>query len=246
MFNIYSTRKTYIGLATAIAVIEGNIPLETPVYKLVHDVPKDELGELTIRDLATKTGAKFFGDHRIEREELAGKVIETITGKNIAQLLTDSVLKPLQLNRTEWITSPKESLVCDFQADGNYASVRIESNEGHERNLYTSSLDLALWGYLHLKGGLINGKQILPKEIFDLYADLQSSEDASKRLFGWYYQENWYYATGAAGCHCVVFPEYNAVGVRMLNRYTDNYQEDQLTLNNTLLSCLKHSSVASS
>ncbi|WP_019637753.1 serine hydrolase domain-containing protein [Paenibacillus fonticola] len=246
MFNIYSTRKTYIGLATAIAVVESNIPLETPVYKLVHDIPKDDLGEITIRDLATKTGAKYFGANRIEREELAGKVIETITGMNIAQLISERVLKPLQLNHTEWVTSPKESLVCDFQADGNYASVRIESNEGHERNLYTSSLDLAHWGYLHLKDGLMHGKQILPEAVFDLYADLQLKEDASKRLFGWYYQEDWYYATGAAGCHCVVLPKYNAVGVRMFNRYTNNYKEDQMAFNHTLLECLKNSPAASS
>ncbi|RXZ83780.1 class A beta-lactamase-related serine hydrolase [Paenibacillaceae bacterium] len=246
MFNIYSTRKTYIGLATAIAVSEGNIPLETPIYKLVNDIPKDELGEISIRDLATKTGAKYFGTHRIEREELTGKIIETITGMNIAQLITKRVLEPLQLNRTEWVAAPKESLVCDFQADGHYASVRIESNEGHERNLYTSSLDLALWGYLHLKSGLINGRQVLPEEVFHLFTYLQSSEDDNKRLLGWYCQEDWYYATGAAGCHCVVLPEYNAVGVRMLNRYTNNYKEDQLAFNNTLLKCLKHSSIASS
>ncbi|MCM3746088.1 beta-lactamase family protein [Paenibacillus pasadenensis] len=244
MFNLYSTRKTYIGLATAIAVTEGRIPLETPVHQVVRDIPRSELGEVTIRDLATKSGAKYFGKDRMEREELAGKVIRAITGKTIAQLLTERLFTPLELNLTEWASSPKKELVCDFQADGHYSSVRIESDEGHDRNLYTSALDLALWGYLHLKKGLIRGERILPDEVFALYAALQSSEDAGKRLFGWYFQEDWYYATGAAGCHCVVYPEYNAVGVRMLNRYTDNYAADQLTFNRTLLDCLKRSSAA--
>mgnify|MGYP000097273595 CR=1 FL=1 len=239
MFNIYSARKTYVGLATALAIVEGQIPLETPVHKLIGDMSKDELGGTTIRDLVTKASEKYFGADRMEREELAGKVIETVTGMNIAELLASRVFGPLQLHHTEWVTSPSENLVCDFQADGHYASVRIESNEGHERNLYTRSLDLALWGYLHLKSGLVNGRRIIPQEVFDLYADVQSSEDSNKRLFGWYHQEQWFYATGAAGCHCVVLPAYNAVGVRMLNRYTDKYKEDQIAFNTTLLQCLQ-------
>ncbi|MBD3919205.1 serine hydrolase [Paenibacillus sp. PR3] len=239
MFNLYSTRKTYVGLATAIAAVEANVPLETPVYPYVNDIPREQLGEITLRDLATKTGAKYFGDRRIEREELAGKIIETITGLTIAELIADRVLNPVQLNRTEWVTSPKENLVCDYQADGKYASVRIESNEGHERNLYTNSLDLGLWGNLHLNKGVINGQRLLPEAVFKLYDQLQSEEGSSKRLFGWYHEEHWYYATGAAGCHCIVLPEYHAVGVRMLNRYTDNYIEDQLLFNQTLLNCLE-------
>lgn len=239
MFNLYSTRKTYVGLATAIAAAEANVPLETPVYQFVQDLSREHLGEITLRDLATKTGAKYFGERRIEREELAGKVIETITGLNIAQLIADRVLNPMQLNRTEWATSPKENLVCDYQADGKYASVRMESNEGHERNLYTNTLDLGLWGYLHLNKGIINGQRLLPAAVFERYDQLQLEEGSSKRLFGWYHEEHWYYATGAAGCHCIVLPKYNAVGVRMLNRYTDNYKEDQLMFNQTLLNCLE-------
>jgi CubicO group peptidase (beta-lactamase class C family) len=244
MFNLYSTRKTYVGLATAIAAYEKEIPLETPLWKLVDDISKDELGDITIRDIATKTGAKFFGPHKMEREELAGKAIENSTGMNIARLLTDRVFIPLQLNKTEWVTSPKDNLVCDFQADGHYASVRIESDEGHERNLYANSLDLATWGYLHLTNGLVHGKQVVPKEVFDLTEYLKRSGDVNKRLFGWHIQKDYYYATGAAGCHCVVFPEYNAVGVRMLNRYTDQYEEDQRAFNSTLLECLKKTAVS--
>lgn len=243
LFNIYSTRKTYVGLATAIAVIEGNVHIDTPVCELINEIPKEQLGNITIRHLATKTGAKHFGSKKIEREELASKIIERITGYNIAQLITEKVLNPLNLSETEWVTAPKENLVCDYQAGDGYASVRIESNEGHERNLYTSARDLAYWGYLHLKKGYMNGTQILPKEVFDLAETLKTPEDSEKRILGWYYQKDWYYATGATGCHCVVFPEYNAVAARMLNRYTDNYKEDQFTFNNTLLNCLKNTPV---
>ncbi|CAG9622699.1 serine hydrolase domain-containing protein [Sutcliffiella rhizosphaerae] len=242
LFNIYSTRKTYVCLALATAIIDGGISIDTPIHKIVDDIPRDMLGETTIQDLLTATGPKYFGSEKVEREGLQGKVIEAITGNNIAQLLTEKVLKPLKFTQTEWITSPKENLVCDYTSSNGYASVRIESNEGHERNLYTNTRDLAYWGYLHLNKGYINEVQILPREIFDLTETLRK-ENTEKRILGWYHKKDWYYATGAAGCHCVVFPEFNAVGVRMFNRYTKNYKEDQIAFNSTLLNCLKEESL---
>lgn len=238
LFNIYSTRKTYIGLATAIAIIDAGIEIDTLVSDLLEDFPKEYLGEISLRDLSTKTGAKYFGPQQIEREELAAKVIEKITGSTINQLITEKVLHPMQMTGTEWVTKPKENLVCDFQAADGYASVRIESDEGHERNLYCSAIDLAVWCQLHLNKGYFDGKQILKNKIFELIENVKNGE-TDKRIFGWYFQDDWYYATGATGCHCVVLPKYNAVGVRMLNRYTDDYKNDQITFNNLLLDCIK-------
>jgi CubicO group peptidase (beta-lactamase class C family) len=97
--------------------------------------------------LATNSNLKFFGSNKIEREEVACKLIKQITGRTIAELLQERIFEPLELAHTEWATVPKENLVCDFQAADGYASVRIESNEGHERNIYSSTRDLAYWGY---------------------------------------------------------------------------------------------------
>ncbi|MBM7583503.1 CubicO group peptidase (beta-lactamase class C family) [Bacillus pakistanensis] len=238
LFNIYSTRKTYICTALAIAIVENKVPIDTAVHEMIDNIPEDVLGEITIRDLCMATGAKFFGASRMEREELQGKIIQKITGSSITQLISEKILKPLKWVNTEWVTTPKENLVCDFQAADGYASVRIESNDGHERNLYTSSRDLAFWGNFHLKKGKINGVQIIPREVFDLMEGMRL-QDPKRRILGWYHQDDWYYATGAAGCHCVVFPKHNAVGVRMLNHYTDHYQEDQLAFNSLLLDSLK-------
>ncbi|GLX68005.1 serine hydrolase domain-containing protein [Paenibacillus glycanilyticus] len=238
LFNIYSTRKTYVGLATAIAIVEAGIDIDTLVSDLLEDFPKEYLADVTLRDLATKSGPKYFGPLQIEREELAAKVIERITGFTINQLITEKVLHPLQLANTEWVSKPKENLVCDYQASDGYASVRIESDEGHERNLYCSAKDLAVWGQLHLNKGFLNEKQILNSSIFELMENVKNDK-TEKRIFGWYYQEDWYYATGATGCHCVILPEYNTVGVRMLNKYTDDYKDDQLTFNKLLLDCIK-------
>lgn len=239
MFNLYSTRKTYVGLATAIAIVESKLSVDTKVSDIVTDMPERDLKGTTIRDLATKSSDKYFGANRIEREEVACKVIKEITGNNIAQLISERVFKPLGLSNTEWVSVPKEKLVCDFQAADGYASIRIESNEGHERNLYASARDLAIWGELFLNKGGIHNKQLVPLEVFRLMEQLRVETKDKKRIFGWYFKEDWLYATGAAGCHCVVVPELNAVGVRMLNKYTENYLEDQIFFNEMFYECLK-------
>lgn len=239
MFNLYSTRKTYVGLATAIAVVEAKLSIDTMVSDIVSDLSKSDLQDITIRDLATKSNAKFFGVERIEREEVACKLIKQLTGKNIAELIQERIFNPLELTHSEWVSVPKVNLVCDFQAADGYASIRVESNEGHERNLYSSTRDLAYWGCLFLNEGKINGKQLVPSQVFELIKQLRNDTEDRKRIFGWYFKKNWYYATGAAGCHCVVVPELNAVAVRMLNKYTENYLEDQTQFNETLYESLK-------
>ncbi|MGO4530385.1 serine hydrolase domain-containing protein [Paenibacillus sp. 2TAF8] len=238
MFNLYSLRKTYVGLATAIAVIESKLSIDTKVSDIITDMPASELKGITIRDLATKSGAKYFGVDRMEREEVACKWIKEVTGCTIAQLITERVFRPLELCNTEWAAIPHEKLVCDFQAADGYASIRIESSEGYERNLYSSAKDLACWGNLHLHQGLVDHKQVIPLEVFQLVEQLRNDTADRDRIFGWYYKKNWYYATGAAGCHCVIMPEQKAVAVRMLNKYTDNYIEDQILFNETFYDCL--------
>lgn len=238
MFNLYSLRKTYVGLATAIAVVESKLSVDCNVSNILTKTEYD-LGNITIRDLAIKTGPKYFGSNSIEREKVACDLVKELTGCNIADLITKRIFKPMQLTDTEWISVPKEKLVCDFQASGGYASIRIESNEGHERNLYSSARDLAYWGNVHLNKGLFNTSQLIPEEVFTLSEQLRTDTKDKNRIFGWYYQDKYYYSSGAAGCHCIIVPEFNAVGVRMLNRYTENYTEDQKSFNEIFYSCLQ-------
>jgi len=237
LFNIYSTRKTYVCLAMALAALEKNVPFTTYVREIIKELDGNDLGDTTLSDLATVTGPKYFGQQRIEREGVQGLVVRALTGKVISEYLYEKVLNPLAMKGTEWASIPHPSLVCDYTSSDNFALVRIESTEGHERNLYSSTRDLATWGYLHLKKGNIRGNQIIPNHLFELI-DALKAQHPSKRILGWYHQKDWYYATGAAGCHCIVLPEYNAVGIRMLNKYTNDYREDQLTFNSLLLQCL--------
>lgn len=238
-FNVYSIRKSHIALALAYAVIDAGLDLDAPVHPFIENIPMDELEKVTVRHVLTKTSPKFFGPARVEGEGLAAAIVKKVTGKSIARLLTENVLEPLQLNNTEWAAVPKESMVCDFTAGDGYASVRIESDEGHERNLYMSAMDLASWGYLYLNNGVVKGHRIIPQAVFDLAAKLRAAPGyADKRVMGWYYGEDEsFQAYGATGCHIAVIPKYRCVAIRMYNRYAREHTE-------TLLTCLQRGTPA--
>ncbi|TMV51505.1 beta-lactamase family protein [Paenibacillus mesophilus] len=233
-FNIYSIRKSHIALALAYAVIDAGLDLDAPVHPFIDGIPMDELEKVTVRDVLTKTKPKFFGPGKVEGEGLAAAIVRKVTGKTIAQLLTENVLEQLHMNQTEWAAVPKESFVCDFTAGDGYASVRIESDEGHERNLYMSAKDLASWGYLYLNNGVVGGRRIIPQDVFDLADKLRAAPGyADKRVMGWYYgNDGAFQAFGATGCHIAVLPKHNCVAVRMYNRYAREHTE-------TLLKCLQ-------
>lgn len=238
-FNVYSIRKTHIALALAFAVIEAGLDLHTPIHPYIDDFSVDEIKTITVGDVLTKTKPKFFGSEKVEGEGLAARIVKSITEKTISQLISEKILEPLQLNNTEWVAVPKESLVCDFSAGDGYASVRLESNEGHERNLYMSAMDLAYWGYLYLNNGVVNGQQIIPEAVLSLSEKLKTTPgNAAKRIMGWYYIDDFFEAYGATGCHVVVIPKHNTVAVRMYNRYATEHTE-------TLLNCLQQISSTS-
>ncbi|WP_282936055.1 serine hydrolase domain-containing protein [Paenibacillus sp. RC67] len=232
-FNVYSIRKTHIALALAFAIMDAGLDLNTPINPYIEDIPHDEIKEITLSNVLTKTKPKFFGAEKVEGEGLAARIIKGITGQTISQVITGKVLEPMQLKNTQWIAIPKEGLVCDFTAGDGHASVRLGSNEGHDRNLYMSTKDLAYWGYLFLNNGNVNGQQIIPNSIFQLSQALRTAPgNATKRIMGWYYNEDLFEAYGATGCHVVVIPKYNTVAVRMYNQYATEHTE-------TLLKCLQ-------
>jgi len=254
MFNVYSIRKSYVGLALAIAIRESDcLNFDTRIRDIVSGIPPETLGELTVRHLATKRGPKFVGEQRVEREELINKVALAVTGRTISQLLRKKVFEPFELLNTEWATAPKEAMVCDFTARDGYASVRIESDEGHERNLYATARDLAYWGYLHLRKGRIQDKQAVPWELFELAPALAASSGTGKPILGWTFDNGYYHVTGYTGCHIVVLPEHNAVGVRMLNDWNlpgpyhkDTYTREIYSFHEALIASLEQAKLSQS
>lgn len=276
-FNVYSTRVTYVGLATAIAVSEGHLALEDKISEYLGELDKEILGETTIRHLLTRcSGLEIKNEniHRVfdlgtniegKRPDLLAKILHQATGKTVNEILTDRVFKPLNWRYTEWITEGKKNLVCDIHSPESYPTLRIGSNIGDERNLYVSARELALWGNLHLKKGLCDGRQILSEEIFDLATSIQSPKTLPNQLpkfgFLWWIKDSEvsceynelgselpdgsYQILGASGCSCTVIPKYNAVAVRMYNSlYTYgnkgfDHIKDIQSFGNLVVSCLK-------
>lgn len=55
-FNVYSVRKTYVGLATAIALLDGSLrSLDDDIGAYLGEIPTDVIQGTTIRHLITRT-----------------------------------------------------------------------------------------------------------------------------------------------------------------------------------------------
>ncbi|MGM0842841.1 MAG: serine hydrolase domain-containing protein [Bacillota bacterium] len=248
-FNVYSTRVTYVGLAAALAVYEGYLNLDDKLSDYFKQLDKRILGETTVRHLVTRcTGLKIKNDtvERVfdsgtyiegKRPDLLAEIVKKSTGMTVNEILSERVFNPLGWKSTEWAVEGKSTLVCDIHSPGSHPSIRIGSSKGDERNLFVNSRELALWGCLHLNKGLMDGKRILPKGVFDLATTIQSPKVVEQSLpkfgFFWWLKDNqgsWeynelgvelpegsYQILGASGCSCLVIPRYNAVAVRMYN-----------------------------
>jgi len=248
-FNVYSTRVTYVGLAAAITISDGAVQsLDDPISKYLSNYDNNVLGNTTIRHLVTRTtGLQFQSNGSVVRKfeegtsfegkkpEILAAIIKNATGRTVAEIIHERVLKPSGLTQTEWRTAGKETLVCDINDPKSFPTLRLESNEGCDRNLYITARELALWGNLHLNKGAIKGKQILSKEIFENVASIMTPDILPAHLprlgYFWWIQdknvtnseigpdlsEGTYQILGASGCSCTVIPNHQAVVVRMTN-----------------------------
>lgn len=247
-FNVYSTRVTYVGLAAAIALNDGHITsLDDPISDYLDDFDKHILGDTTIRHLVTRTtGLQFNRNTAVRRfvpgtafegkkPEVLAAIVKNATGQTVSEIIAERVFKPMNLTQTEWRTEGKETLVCDINDPDSFPTLRLESNEGSDRNLYVSARELAYWGNLHLNKGMHGGKRILPREVFDMVASVQTPDTLPSHLpqlgFFWWIQhsnvenseigphlpEQTFQILGASGCSCTVIPKHHAVIVRMTN-----------------------------
>ncbi|REB10974.1 class C beta-lactamase-related serine hydrolase [Sporosarcina sp. BI001-red] len=248
-FNVYSVRVTYVGLAVAIAIHEGVLSLDDKVSDHFNEYDVDILGNTTIKHLLTRCTGLIFEKNTVSRvfdletniegkkPDLLAKILYNATGKTVNEVLTNKVIKPLNLINTGWVTEGNDNLVCDINLSTSYPTLRMGSNIGDERNLYISAKELALWGNLHLNKGKHEGKQILPRNIFDLATSVQSPNSIPSHLpkfgFLWWIKgsevsinynelgsdlpDGSYQILGASGCSCTVIPEFNTVAVRMYN-----------------------------
>jgi len=265
-FHVASIRKTYLGLAISLALYERKIcSIDNVVADYLDDVDTEVLGNTTIRHLLTHTHGLGDLHHRLFLPgtdwkynnvgvNLLIKIIQKLYHMPLSQLLEERVFSPMGFSQTGWRKEPNEKLV--------WLNEQYNDNQGDEANLFVSIKELAYWGYLHLKRGAIQGKQILPREVFEQATTIISPPDLEQPLprngFFWFVQDEpraltelgdelpygSFQSLGVTGCACLVIPEYKTVAVRMYNQIGSNpagydYLEDIKTFGNLVSKCVE-------
>jgi CubicO group peptidase (beta-lactamase class C family) len=246
-FNVFSVRKSYIGLAVGILIYEGKInDIDVPVSFYLGE--NDLWDGVTLRHIVTHTHGLNDDLNEVHKSAPPGaiwdyngaglallyKIILKVSGSTVSEILKSSVFSTLEFRETGWETLPGPHLTADVD-EQNQPSIRLEDHTGFERNLFVSSRELAHWGYLHLNKGRIGNSQVLPQELYDMTTSIQTPSqllDVPQNGFFWFRNENGieaselgeelphgsYQILGASGCTCLVIPEYDAVAVRMYNK----------------------------
>ncbi|MCC2323584.1 MULTISPECIES: serine hydrolase domain-containing protein [Bacillus cereus group] len=261
-FNIASARKSYLGLMVAFALYEGKInSIDDEAIQYLKDFDPVLLGKTTIRHLVTHShGLGETHDGTIFREFEPGqawayrdvnvrmitRLIYQLFSKSFPELLKERVFDLANFKETGWRIQEDENLVKVVNNPSEDAISEIGTvNDGTEKNLFVSAREFAYWGNLHLNQGMINGKQIVPKEVIKIATSLQSPTFANKELpqnglfrfvqneptllseLGERVPKGSYQILGITGPTLLVIPEYNVVVAKMYNkRYNyggDNY-----------------------
>lgn len=207
-FNVYSVRKTFIGLAVAAAMQEGRMGgPDSPVGPMVDGISPEILEGVTLRHLLTHTHGIEFSRGKWFRRfspgtrwhytnagvDLLTRALLSSTGETVAQAITRRVLRPCGFMQTGWEEGPADELVADTQPDGKRALYTLGDASGAGRNLYTSARELALWGRLHLRSGRVEQGPALPAEAFSLVTEVLTPVSLPRRLprhgFFWWIKE---------------------------------------------------------
>ncbi|QGQ93862.1 class A beta-lactamase-related serine hydrolase [Paenibacillus psychroresistens] len=246
-FNIASTRKTYLGFAISLALHEGRIKsINDYVTEYLDDLNKDLMGTTTIRHLLTHThglqghNKRVFSPGTDWQYNNAGvnlliKIIHKVFDKPLASVMEERLFSPYGFTQTAWVKEKNDKLIW---LDEDYIG-----NQGSDANLFVSTKELALWGYIHLTKGKYMGRQILPSSIFEQAVEIVTPSHLDEILprngFFWWVQDKAramselgsevpvgsYQSLGFYGNAVLVIPEYNAVAVRMLNQIAPNPPE---------------------
>lgn len=170
-FNIGSIRKTYLGFAISLALLEGRIKgLNDSVSDYLDDLDDCIIAGTTIRHLLTHTHGLY---SPLKRMFPAGtdwkyynvgvnlliRIVQKVFDRPLVRVIEDEVLRLYGLSQTGWRKENNENLV--------WVNETYAGELGGEANLFVSTRDLAFWGYLHLTKGNYQGEQVLPKSIFE-------------------------------------------------------------------------------
>ncbi|WP_341981258.1 serine hydrolase domain-containing protein [Rossellomorea oryzaecorticis] len=275
-FHVASVRKSYIGFAVSYALYYGYInSIDDPVRSYLPELEESAWKGTTIRHLLTHThGLKKEGNLTV-REYIPGsnwsykqigiealtEIVKRTTNKSVADILHEKVFRPLGFIQSNWYSKKHKQLVdviLRYEGDEDWST--SESTEGDKMNMYVSTRELAYWGYLHLKKGKINGKQIVPREIIDMATSLQSPSTLHKDLpqngFLWFVKdlpakkteighfvpEGSYQILGFTNVTLLVIPYEDLVAVRMFNSFGSpegyDYLSDVRSFGDTIMNCV--------
>ncbi|MGG4166466.1 serine hydrolase domain-containing protein [Rossellomorea vietnamensis] len=277
-FHVASVRKSYIGYAVSYALFYGYIKsIDDLVLSYLPELDKNTWKDTTIRHLLTHTHGLKQEVNRVIRDfspgsswsykqigiEALTKIVKRTTNKSVADIIHESVFTPLGFNESNWYSKKHNKLVdvmLRYEGDEDWST--SESIEGDKMNMYVSTRDLAYWGYLHLKKGRINGKQIVPREIIDMATSLQSPSNLHKDLpqngFLWFVKdlpakkteighqvpEGSYQILGFTNVTLLVIPDEEIVAVRMFNSFGSpegyDYLSDVRSFGDTVMKCVKN------
>ncbi|WP_066394179.1 serine hydrolase domain-containing protein [Neobacillus mesonae] len=261
-YHVASVRKSYIGFAAAYAVFNGFIDsIDDPITKYLSFTNEEFLKKITIRHLLTHTHGLNTIDGKLIREfapgqswayrdiniELLTQIFKNSTGKTIAQILNEEVFKPLGFRETGWYDEPNEKLVQVIKEQNDKFWSKSKGADGDKKNMYVSARELSYWGYIHLRQGFIDGKQMVSKEILKLATTLQSPKllntDLPHNGFLWFVKElpakrteigdlvpkGAYQILGYTNVALLVIPKHDIVAVRMFNRFGSTPGYDYLS-----------------
>jgi CubicO group peptidase (beta-lactamase class C family) len=275
-FHVASVRKTYIGFAVSYALHYRYIKnIDDPITSYLPELEEPAWKPITIRHLLTHThglkkeGGKTFREFepgtnwsykQIGIEALT-PLVKVTTKKSVAEILHETVFPPLGFRESDWYAEKNERLVdviLRYEGDEDWRT--SESTEGDKMNMYVSTRELAYWGYLHLKRGKIDGKQIVPREILYMAVSLQSPatlhKDAPQNGFLWFVKDlpgakteigplvpkRSYQLLGFTNATVLVIPDEDLVGVRMFNSFGSpegyDYLEDIRSFGETVMMCV--------
>ncbi|MCD9025546.1 serine hydrolase domain-containing protein [Cohnella silvisoli] len=259
-FNVGSIRKTYLGLAISLLVEQDLIrSIDEEVADYLHEY-KGVIKGITLRHLLTHTHGLFEDRGEMSREFRAGenwayrniginmliRLVSNLSGKTLSTFMQDVVFEIYKLNDTGWRTENHEHLIYNYYDDKDTWVGPNDSHSGDQGNLFISARDLAMWWYIHLKKGCLNGNQLLPKSVFERVTSLATPKTVPPHLprngYIWWLQNDTplnqlgerlpscsYQILGITGCACLVVPEFNAVVVRMYNQLSNSSEYDYLS-----------------
>ncbi|WP_245923050.1 serine hydrolase domain-containing protein [Paractinoplanes atraurantiacus] len=247
---LYSVTKSFTSMAVGLVIADGLLSLDDRVVDVLPDHVPDDISErarrVTVHDLLSMT-AGHGEDSLAEAWELSpgdlvagflrvpfghdgfaydnattfvlARMVERVSGRDLRELLDERLLRPMGIEHAEW------DRVASGKAFGFHG-------------LHLTTEAVAAFGELLLRGGRWGDRQLIPGEWVERATRPHSVrvplEDDSASGYGYqiWIGEHGFYADGAFGQHCVVFPSLDLVVV------VTSHSPEPWTTPNAIWDCL--------